>query len=146
MSRLRYFLTDYRTLTALALLVAGATLFLGVDGARRAGFWVLIAAVLLALVWGVVWAVRRHRARRAEAKLDDMMRDQADKAVAQAKPAARADTEILRGKMLDAVKAIKGSRLGHARGSAALYELPWYVIIGNPAAGKSTAVLNSGLQ
>lgn len=146
MSRLRNFLTDYRTLTALALLVAGATLFLGVDGARRAGFWVLIAAVLLALVWGVVWAVRRHRARRAEAKLDDMMRDQADKAVAQAKPAARADTEILRGKMLDAVKAIKGSRLGHARGSAALYELPWYVIIGNPAAGKSTAVLNSGLQ
>jgi type VI secretion system protein ImpL len=32
------------------------------------------------------------------------------------------------------------------KGNAALYELPWYMIIGNPAAGKSTAILNSGLQ
>lgn len=27
-----------------------------------------------------------------------------------------------------------------------LYELPWYLMIGNPGAGKSTAVLNSGLR
>ncbi|MBP6797711.1 MAG: type VI secretion system membrane subunit TssM [Luteimonas sp.] len=146
MSRLRYFLTDYRTLTALALLLAGATLFLGVEGTARVGFWLLIAGVVLALVFAIAWGIRRVRARRAAAKLDTMVLDQVDRAVAQAKPAARADTEALREKMLGAVKAIKGSRLGQARGSAALYELPWYVVIGNPAAGKSTAVLNSGLQ
>jgi len=27
-----------------------------------------------------------------------------------------------------------------------LYEMPWYIVIGNPAAGKSTAILNSGLN
>ncbi len=146
MSRLRYFLTDYRTIAALGLLLAGATLFLGVEGMKQVGFWMLVVGALLALAWLVIWAVRRIRARRAGGKLDEMMRDQADTAVAHARPATRADTEVLREKMLDAVKAIKTSRLGQARGTAALYELPWYVIIGNPAAGKSTAVLNSGLQ
>ncbi|MCW5581215.1 MAG: type VI secretion system membrane subunit TssM [Luteimonas sp.] len=146
MSRLRYFLTDYRTLAALALLAAGATLFLGTEGATRIGLWLLAAGAALALAWAIAWGIRRVRARRAAARLDDMVRDQADRAVAQAQPATRADTEVLREKMLAAVKAIKGSRLGQARGSAALYELPWYVVIGNPAAGKSTAVLNSGLQ
>ncbi|MGY0651029.1 type VI secretion system membrane subunit TssM [Luteimonas sp. A537] len=146
MSRLRYFLTDYRTITALGLLLAGATLFLGVDGMKQVGFWLLVAGVVITLVWLLVWGIRRIRTRRAANKLDDMMRDQADTALAHAKPASRADTEVLREKMLEAVKAIKTSRLGQARGTAALYELPWYVIIGNPAAGKSTAVLNSGLQ
>ncbi|MFT4256752.1 MAG: type VI secretion system membrane subunit TssM [Pseudoxanthomonas sp.] len=146
MSRLRHFLTDYRTLTALGLLLTGATLFLGVSGMKQAGIWILAAGAALALLWLAIWAIRKFRARRASAKLDDMMRDHADRAVAQAAPAARADTEVLREKMLNAVKAIKTSRLGQSKGSSALYELPWYVIIGNPAAGKSTAVLNSGLQ
>nr|MBP6797309.1 hypothetical protein [Luteimonas sp.] len=104
MSRLRYFLTDYRTLTALALLLAGATLFLGVEGTARVGFWLLIAGVVLALVFAIAWGIRRVRARRAAAKLDTMVLDQVDRAVAQAKPAARADTEALREKMLGAVK------------------------------------------
>lgn len=146
MSRLRYFLTDYRTIAALALLLAGATMFLGVDGLRQVGFWLLVLGLVLALAWLLAWSIRRIRARRAAGRLDGMLRDQADNAVAHARPATRADTEVLREKMLEAVKAIKTSRLGQARGTAALYELPWYVIIGNPAAGKSTAVLNSGLQ
>ncbi|MDH6594211.1 type VI secretion system protein ImpL [Variovorax sp. TBS-050B] len=31
-------------------------------------------------------------------------------------------------------------------GKRYLYELPWYVIVGSPGAGKTTALLNSGLQ
>ena len=37
----------------------------------------------------------------------------------------------------------KGSRLG---GRPYVYELPWYVIIGAPGAGKTTALVHSGLQ
>jgi type VI secretion system protein ImpL len=48
--------------------------------------------------------------------------------------------------MTEAVKLIKTSRLGETSGSAALYELPWYAVIGNPAAGKSSAVVKSGLK
>lgn len=48
--------------------------------------------------------------------------------------------------LLVLVKTIKSSKLGLTSGSASLYELPWYAVIGNPAAGKSTAVVRSGLN
>src|SRR5881392_3812602 len=47
--------------------------------------------------------------------------------------------------MLEAINTIKTSKLGLTRGAQALYELPWYMIIGNPAAGKSSAIKHSGL-
>jgi type VI secretion system protein ImpL len=146
MSRLRYLLTDYRVVSVIALAGGGAGVYFGGIEGRQLGGWLIAAAAVLLLIWLMVWIVRKIRARRAAARLDAMVREQADLAVAEAKPAARADTELLREKMLEAVGAIKSSRLGAVRGSAALYELPWYVIIGNPAAGKSTAILNSGLQ
>lgn len=52
----------------------------------------------------------------------------------------------MRQRMLEAINTIKTSKLGQKSGTAALYELPWYMVIGNPAAGKSTAIANSGLQ
>src|SRR5262249_18111637 len=46
-----------------------------------------------------------------------------------------------------AIGALKTSRLGGTRsGAEALYALPWYMIIGPPGAGKSTALKASGLQ
>src|SRR5690606_28318464 len=144
--RLRYYLTDYRVLAVVGVVSAAALMFFGSDGLATIGIWVIALIVLIALIWAVVWMVRRVRGRRAAKKLDEMVEEDADRAVESARPAARADTEALRERMLEAVKAIKSSRIGVLKGKAALYELPWYVIIGNPAAGKSSAILNSGLK
>lgn len=146
LSNFRYYLSDYRVWMVLGLIGAGAMAYFGADGLREIGVWAAIALAALLLVALLVWLVRRLLARRAAKRLDAMVQDQADKAVAAAQPAQRADTEALRTRMMEAVKAIKSSRIGVLKGKAALYELPWYVIIGNPAAGKSTAILNSGLQ
>ncbi|GHA82128.1 type VI secretion system membrane subunit TssM [Cognatilysobacter bugurensis] len=146
MSSLRYWLTDYRVISALGVAAAAAVVYFGADTLTGIGAWLLVAAVLALLVWGAVWLAQRMRAARAARELDAMVAQQADQAVAAARPAARADAEVLRERMQDAVKAIKTSKLGLMKGNAALYELPWYVIIGNPAAGKSTAILNSGLR
>ena len=64
------------------------------------------------------------------------------------KPAAaqRQEAASIRKRMLEAIGTIKMSRMGQLSGDAALYELPWYMIIGNQTAGKSTAIANSGLQ
>lgn len=57
------------------------------------------------------------------------------------------EIEALSEKFKDAISSIKASDLGMKyRGSAALYALPWYMIIGPSAAGKSTLLRNSGLH
>ena len=58
----------------------------------------------------------------------------------------QAEFDAIRSRMGEAVKTIKTSKLGQTTGRSALYELPWYMVIGNPAAGKSTAVVKSGLK
>ena len=48
----------------------------------------------------------------------------------------------LRERFEEAVAALKQQR----RSGHSLYELPWYVIIGAPGSGKTTALVNSGLK
>ncbi|RNF83576.1 type VI secretion system membrane subunit TssM [Montanilutibacter psychrotolerans] len=146
MSSLRYWLMDFRVQAAIGLLAVAAFAYFGAEKLKSAGAWMVAIALFALLVWLIVWIVRKMQSRRAARQLDAMVQQQADHAVASAAPAARADAEVLRERMAEAVKAIKTSKLGLMKGNAALYELPWYVIIGNPAAGKSTAILNSGLR
>jgi type VI secretion system protein ImpL len=58
------------------------------------------------------------------------------------------DAEIgeMRQRMKDALGYLRKSKLGGRFGSKRLYQLPWYIIIGPPGAGKTTAIINSGLQ
>ena len=48
----------------------------------------------------------------------------------------------MRGKLKAALSKLRRSKLGRRN----LYELPWYIVIGPPGAGKTTAIVNSGLQ
>ncbi|MEL6466891.1 MAG: type VI secretion system membrane subunit TssM [Pseudomonadota bacterium] len=54
----------------------------------------------------------------------------------------KAELGELKGKLKEAMAALRKSKLGRR----SLYELPWYVMIGPPGAGKTTAIVNSGLQ
>ena len=143
---LRYWLMDYRVLAVMGIAIVAAVAYFGVDGLMAAGGWLVVLVVLGLLAWLAIAIVHKVRKAHAGKRLDSIVAEHVDTAVSTAKPAARADAEVLRERMADAVKAIKSSRLGQMKGNAALYELPWYVIIGNPAAGKSTAILNSGLR
>jgi len=103
----------------------------------------LILGVMV--LWLLTLLVGQVIAARAGRLIEKMLRSQADEAVMQAGATRRAEVKLLRERLLSAIHTLKTSRLGKTRGSAALYELPWYMIIGHPAAGKSTALLNSGL-
>ena len=52
------------------------------------------------------------------------------------------DGEVLGEKMQEALAVLRRS----SGSSNYLYDLPWYVIIGPPGAGKTTALLNSGIR
>src|SRR4051812_2517960 len=150
MRRFLNVLTHPRTLSIIGLLALAAVLFVGADTLQIDLMWPAIALGAVVALWLLVWAVRRLRARRANNKLGEMLEQQAEKQSVEAgpapTPARQAELDVLRTRLVDAVKTIKTSKIGQVSGGSALYELPWYIVIGNPAAGKSSAVLNSGLQ
>lgn len=146
MSRLRSLLTDSRFLSVVGVLAITAFFFLGAKTLKVAMLWAAVASALILAVWATVWLIRRHRARKAGEAIGSMLEQQGDAAQKRAGAAAGAEIETLKQRMQEAVKTIKTSKLGQMSGSEALYELPWYITIGNPAAGKSTAIVNSGLK
>jgi len=69
-------------------------------------------------------------------------------AVAAPDPDAAASAEevaVLSTRLKDALARLK-KMPGGKRGKRRLYDLPWYIFIGPPGAGKTTALVNSGLK
>ncbi|MDK9695573.1 MAG: type VI secretion system membrane subunit TssM [Siculibacillus sp.] len=63
--------------------------------------------------------------------------------MASAEAEVQDDKEVFQDRMKDALATLKASSGG--KGDF-LYDLPWYVIIGPPGSGKTTALVNSGLK
>ncbi|WP_229225020.1 type VI secretion system membrane subunit TssM [Duganella violaceipulchra] len=145
MRRIWIFLTDTRHLTIIGLTAMAALFYLGAQVLELALIWALAATALMLLLAGLVWLWRRRRARRESEQLGAAIGAQA---AAETPPQDQsgAEVKLIRDDMLKAIDTIRGSKMGLVSGTRALYELPWYMIIGNPAAGKSTAITNSGLQ
>ena len=98
----------------------------------------LIAIAVIVGCWLAVRLVKRLRSFRASDRLLAAV-------VAQPQPTeARPPAEVvkLRERFTEAVSALQQQR----RGGRSLYDLPWYLIIGAPGSGKTTALLNSGLK
>jgi type VI secretion system protein ImpL len=83
----------------------------------------------------LVWFVRWRRERRMNADLVASTEGEEDDGVA-------TEAEEMRQKLRAALALLRKSKMG----SKSLYELPWYVMIGPPGAGKTTAIVNSGLK
>lgn len=146
MQRIWQFLTNTNTLVVIGFAALAGFLFLGASTMQLAAIWA-VGLFLVALgLWLAFQLFKRWRAKRAAGQLGDMLESQADKSVSKSSNFQRDEVELIRKRMLDAINTIKTSKLGLRSGAAALYELPWYMVIGNPAAGKSTAIVNSGLQ
>lgn len=127
-------------LIALGLIIwfVGPVLDVLLPEARRQALIVLVFAI-----W-IGWRVFRViRARRNAAKLTESLA--AETAPDPASQATAEELTTLRQRMNNALKLLKKARLG-GDGRRNLYELPWYVIIGPPGSGKTTALLNSGLH
>lgn len=114
---------------------------MGLKSAETRAAWVF--AVMM--VWVLTLLVGKMLADRAGLMLERVLRRQSDDAVLAAHPNARTEVAAIRQRLLTAIDTLKTSKIGKTKGKAALYELPWYMIIGHPAAGKSSAILNSGL-
>ena len=133
--RIWHLLTDWRIMNVLAIALLTGLLFLGAGFLQLAFIWLLAAFAALCVLALAVWGTWRYLAFRRGADAEPS-----------AEIRAQADLEAVRSAMLEAVGTIRKSRIGRTSGIRALYELPWYMVIGNPAAGKSSAITQSGLH
>ncbi|MFO0550872.1 MAG: type VI secretion system membrane subunit TssM [Polyangiaceae bacterium] len=107
---------------------------------------VMITLLILALLGGY-FALRWWLARRAATKLERAIHAQAAQQAMSARPERRAEIQELQKQLQAGMSALKTSKLarGGKRGGSALYSMPWYMIIGPPGAGKTTALKHSGM-
>jgi type VI secretion system protein ImpL len=113
---------------------AGPIISIG-DSQPFDSFWLRFAIILV--VWIIVVgsiAYKVIKRRRAAAALEKALTETATD---------ETDAPILAEKMQDALATLKRSSKSSA---SFLYDLPWYLIIGPPGAGKTTALVNSGLR
>lgn len=143
MNRIWQFIYDPRFIIAVGVIVVLISAHRVLDPVM---FWGLVALlVLIGIIWLSVWAYIRHKRLKQGDELVEIL--QSTK-IPDGKSSSADNEQIqqIKRQMNESIKLIRKSRLGDKKGHAALYELPWYMMIGNPAAGKSSAIQNSGLR
>ncbi|MBK5518715.1 hypothetical protein JFT80_16595 [Pseudomonas sp. TH10] len=100
--------------------------------------------VFLLLACGYVLLLYRGVSRHHN--LEGLLRDDADQAVLNASPGDREEVSLLRERLLQSIERLHNNKPRGSNPKDALYALPWYLVIGQPAAGKSTMLYQSGLN
>jgi hypothetical protein len=135
--------------TFYCILAAGSitsmALFLGDRfGGGKGYLWSMIAIGVMTLIGAIVGFFRNAKSKRAaqerSGKFQDALSNSTggwDTSLSDVNEIARLDD--LRGKFLEGVEVFRK----HGKN---LYELPWYVIVGEPGSGKSEAIRHSELR
>lgn len=108
----------------------------------------LIVVLVILVVWGVWNIVSLLRAKKANDQLVQGITQASavDAKAAELEAAKKEEVGVLKDRLDDALALLKRAKLGKGSGRQFLYQLPWYIIIGPPGAGKTTALVNSGLN
>ncbi|HEU4617907.1 MAG TPA: type VI secretion system membrane subunit TssM [Gammaproteobacteria bacterium] len=110
--------------------------------ASAAAQWALIGVIVVG--WVLKEVLAAQRAKSAQTKMVDALM-QAPAAPA-GPDASEEEVATIRQRFEEALTVLKKARGGKGKGKLNLYDLPWYIIIGPPGAGKTTALVNSGLH
>ncbi|HSB23549.1 MAG TPA: type VI secretion system membrane subunit TssM, partial [Burkholderiaceae bacterium] len=111
---------------------------------------IAIAAVLLLFVLHMAWRALSS-ARRNRRLLDGLLPAAVGRAAEAVVPGAP-EVAVIGQRFAHALQVLRSrqvgprSALGWLRRRPYVYQLPWYIIIGAPGAGKTTTIVNSGLE
>jgi len=110
-----------------------------------AGRAVLIAIAAAAWIGWELW--RARRARRENEQLLAVLAGGGDAESKDSAARAAHEIDVLRARFEEAAAILRNTRFKGPDGEHRyVHELPWYVFIGAPGSGKTTALINAGLQ
>ena len=107
----------------------------------------LVILILLAvlLIGIIVFLVRQLQQVKASEEIEKTIGSQADKEIERSVPGQQAALQNLKADLIAAIEALKKTRSGK-KGESVLSTLPWYMLVGPSAAGKTEFMARSGLH
>ena len=107
----------------------------------------LLGIVVILFVFVVILIIGFIRADRNAAAIEHSIMAGAEDQMMNTRPDRREAIKEMQQRLEAAIENLKKSKLRSGwRGRGALYALPWYLFIGPPGSGKTTALANSGLN
>ena len=103
----------------------------------------MLAIVLIPAILGLGATFSSLRLRQNNAELEKSLTESPQ---GKAEEAANEEVGELGKRLKEALALLKKSRAKRTWGNGWLYQLPWYMFIGPPGSGKTTALINSGLS
>jgi type VI secretion system protein ImpL len=114
--------------------------------------WIIIISIFA--IFAIRLLIGWWRRKNLNAKLLNQLAKVQDRKSTEEEPLGAREVGELRKRFQDAIETLKKTRLT-AKGKAGwwsslgrqyIYQLPWYMFIGAPGSGKTTALVNSGLN
>ncbi len=106
-----------------------------------------VTVLVLVVIWGLANLFSVMREKKSNDQMIEDMVEAADTGPSPDETASADEVAQLKERAQDALALLKKAKLGGAgSGKQHLYQLPWYILIGPPGSGKTTALVNSGLR
>ena len=152
MKRVLGFLMDRRVIAVIGLLALIVLIWFGgkfisfgdtpySDTAR------LITIIVVLLGWGIYNLVVQVAQRKKNDGLIGAIEDTPNDGATSDENLGSEEVKLLNQRFHEALGSLRKLRFRNRAGrSRVVYELPWYIIIGPPGSGKTTALVNSGLE
>ncbi len=107
----------------------------------------LVCIMVVIVLWGLNNLRLQMKTNKSNKSLvEDLEQNQAEQQKNAESGQAAEEVHQLSQRFAQALDTLKGVKFSGGGRKKALYELPWYIIVGPPGSGKTTALVNSGLE
>jgi len=156
MKKLKAFFLHPITIGIIGLLIislliwfAGPQIKFGADNSAplASKFVRLLCILVVVVIWGLNnLRIQLQAKKQNNSLVEDIEKNQQETVVNASNSQAQEEVQQISERFSQALATLKKTRFGGQGSSKALYELPWYIIVGPPGSGKTTALVNSGLN